>query len=256
MQAAANGLSGKRLLVIEDEKNITDILRFNIEKEGACCVCIYNGEDGLKEARKGGFDLILLDLMLPGLDGFEVCRRVREDSNVPIIMVTAREEEVDKVLGLEVGADDYITKPFSIKELVARIKSTLRRSALEQSPPTLAQENATLTIGALSFDTSKYEVRKAGGLLKLSKLEYELLYHMAKNKGSVFSREQLLEQVWGYDDFYGDLRTVDVTVRRLRAKLEDDAANPCYIMNKRGVGYYFDGGNGNAGEGEAAADRA
>jgi len=180
-------------------------------------------------------DLILLDIMLPKLDGFDVCKRIREKSNVPIIMITAREEEVDKVLGLELGADDYITKPFSIREVLARVRANMRRFAGD------AKEGAQDIITAapdLLINTTKYEVIKNGAPLDLTLREYELLKYLVTQPNRIFSREALLSNVWGYE-FYGDVRTVDVTVRRLREKLEDDSSNPRYILTKRGVGYYF-----------------
>ncbi|MBQ2670631.1 MAG: response regulator transcription factor, partial [Clostridia bacterium] len=185
-------------------------------------------------------DLILLDVMLPGLDGWEVCKKVREQSQVPIIMLTAREDEVDKVLGLELGADDYITKPYSMRELAARVKANLRRSAANV---TAAQEKApenqdTILSGDLSINVDRYEVSKNGEVIDITLREFELLKFLAQQPGKIFSREKLLENVWGYE-YYGDVRTVDVTVRRLREKIEDDPSMPKYIITKRGVGYYF-----------------
>ena len=176
--------------------------------------------------------------MLPQMDGFEICKRVREKSSVPIIFVTAKEEEVDKILGLELGADDYITKPFSVRELVARVKANVRR--LDMSLPGETEEKEIIVNKDLSIDFMKYEVKKREKILDLTVREFELLKFLARQKDQVFSREQLLERVWGYE-YYGDIRTVDVTVRRLREKVEDDSSNPSYIMTKRGVGYYFKG---------------
>ena len=172
------------------------------------------------------------------MDGFEICKRVREKSSVPIIMVTAKEEEVDKILGLELGADDYITKPFSIRELVARVKANVRRQEMNINAD--QQEKEIIKNKDLSIDLMKYEVKKGSTSIDLTVREFELLKFLAKQKDQVFSREQLLERVWGYE-YYGDIRTVDVTVRRLREKVEDDSSNPTYIMTKRGVGYYFKG---------------
>jgi two-component system response regulator VicR len=180
---------------------------------------------------------VLLDVMLPSMDGFEVCRRLREKSNVPIIMLTAKEEEVDKVLGLELGADDYITKPFGLRELIARIKANIRRAQPPQ-PQEQSNSEGVQDFGSLAIDMDRYEVRKNGTPLELTLREFELLKYLAEREDKVFSREQLLEDVWGYE-YYGDIRTVDVTVRRLREKLEDDPGNPKYIMTKRGVGYFF-----------------
>lgn len=226
----------KKILIIEDEVSISDIIKFNLKKEGYATETAYDGQDGLDKALHCGCDLILLDVMLPKMDGFEVCKRVREKSNVPILMLTAKEEEVDKVLGLELGADDYITKPFGMRELIARIKANIRRVSLV--PGSAATESDSRSFGRLEIDMSRYEVRKNGQILELTLREFELLRYLAEREDRVFSREQLLEEVWGYE-YYGDIRTVDVTVRRLREKLEDDPSDPGYIMTKRGIGYYF-----------------
>ena len=227
-----------RVLIAEDEKPISDIIKFNLEKEGYEIITAYDGEDALKKALNEQLELIILDIMLPSMDGFEICKRVREKSSVPIIMVTAKEEEVDKILGLELGADDYITKPFSIRELVARVKANVRRQEMNINAD--QQEKEIIKNKDLSIDLMKYEVRKGSTSIDLTVREFELLKFLAKQKDQVFSREQLLERVWGYE-YYGDIRTVDVTVRRLREKVEDDSSNPTYIMTKRGVGYYFKG---------------
>ncbi len=226
----------KKILIIEDEKAISDIVKFNLEKEGYEAITAYDGQSGYELAISENPSLILLDVMLPIMDGFAVCKKVRETSLVPIIMVTAKEEEIDKVVGLELGADDYITKPFSMRELIARIKANIRRtdfSDLAKSTPADIQ-----TFGNLEIDMNRFEVRKEGIALELTQREFELLKYLALAEGRVFSREQLLEEVWGYE-YYGDIRTVDVTVRRLREKLEDDSSDPKYIMTKRGIGYYF-----------------
>ncbi len=226
----------KKILIIEDEKSISDIIKFNLVKEGFEIETAYDGQDGLEKALAGKPDLILLDVMLPLLDGFQVCKKVRETNSVPILMLTAKEEEVDKVLGLELGADDYITKPFGMRELIARIKANIRRTDLlvnVQDVPSNVQD-----FGNLAVDLNRYEVRKNGIALELTLREFELLKYLAERENKVFSREQLLEEVWGYE-YYGDIRTVDVTVRRLREKLEDDSSDPKYIMTKRGIGYYF-----------------
>lgn len=228
--------SRKKILIVEDEKSIADIIKFNLVKEGFDTDTAANGVEGLHKAVKENPDLVLLDVMLPELDGFQVCKRIRETSSVPILMLTAKEEEVDKVLGLELGADDYITKPFSMRELIARIKANIRRTDVMtsmQSAPSNVQE-----FGNLAVDMNRYEVRKNGTALDLTLREFELLKYLAERENKVFSREQLLEEVWGYE-YYGDIRTVDVTVRRLREKLEDDSSDPKYIMTKRGIGYYF-----------------
>lgn len=226
----------KKVLIVEDERSISDIIKFNLEKENYAVDTAYDGREGLEKALNGAPDLILLDIMLPYMDGFQVCKKVREHSTVPILMLTAKEEEVDKVLGLELGADDYITKPFGMRELIARIKANIRRQDLEGDKATAAEE--TRHFGDLEVDMSRYEVRKNGEPLDLTLREFELLKYLAEQEGKVFSREQLLEEVWGYE-YYGDIRTVDVTVRRLREKLEDDSSDPKYILTKRGIGYFF-----------------
>ncbi|MBQ7605287.1 MAG: response regulator transcription factor [Firmicutes bacterium] len=226
----------KRILIIEDEQSISDIIKFNLEKEGYETLTAYDGQAGYEKAMSENPDLILLDVMLPLMDGFQVCKKVRETSLVPILMLTAKEEEIDKVLGLELGADDYITKPFSMRELIARIKANIRRTDftdLVKDAPSDIQ-----IFGNLEIDMNRFEVRKSGQALELTQREFELLKYLAAAEGRVFSREQLLEEVWGYE-YYGDIRTVDVTVRRLREKLEDDSSDPKYIMTKRGIGYYF-----------------
>ncbi len=227
--------SNKKILLVEDEKAISDILAFNLKKEGFDVITSYDGKNGLESFQSEKPDLVLLDVMLPIIDGFQVCRKIRETSNTPIIMVTAKEEEVDKVLGLELGADDYITKPFGMRELIARVKANLRRMDSEIKK---TDEDKNISMGNLTLDVNRYEVRKNDKVLDLTLREFELFRYLAENENKVFSREQLLEEVWGYE-YYGDIRTVDVTVRRLREKLEEDSANPNYIITKRGVGYYF-----------------
>ncbi len=230
-------MEAKKILIIEDEKAISDIIKFNLTKEGFETETAYDGQTGLEKALAGGPDLILLDVMLPLMDGFEVCKRVREASGVPILMLTAKEEEVDKVLGLELGADDYITKPFGMRELIARIRANIRRMEA-QAEGREGDGQAPERIGNLIVDMNRYEVRKDGVALDLTLREFELLKYLAEREDRIFSREQLLEEVWGYE-YYGDIRTVDVTIRRLREKLEDDSSDPRYILTKRGVGYYF-----------------
>ena len=227
----------RTVLIVEDDPNIVDILKFNFEKEGYNTLVAMDGATGLDYALNSNPDLILLDVMLPKMDGFEVCRKVREKSNVPIIMLTAREEEVDKVLGLELGADDYMTKPFSIRELTARVKANLRRMSIDIS--SAGQDPSTLIVsGDLTINIERYEVQKRGAVIDITLREFELLKFLAQQPEKIFSRENLLENVWGYE-YYGDVRTVDVTVRRLREKIEDDPGMPRYIITKRGVGYYF-----------------
>jgi len=228
----------KKILVVEDEKAIADILDFNLKKEGYTVVCAYDGEDGLSKALSENPDLILLDVMLPKLDGFEVCKSVRKTSNVPIIMLTAREEEVDKILGLELGADDYITKPFSMRELMARIKANVRRSFVPIAEAAEASDENKLVFGNIVINLRSLDVSKSGIKLELTPREFDLIKFLATQPNQVFSREELMENVWKYE-YYGDLRTVDVTVRRLREKLEDDPANPVRIITRRGAGYMF-----------------
>ena len=226
----------RKILIVDDEKTIVYILKFNLEKEGFHTVEAYDGEDGVNKAFAENPDLILLDLMLPKMDGFEACRKIREKLSTPIIMLTAREEEVDKVLGLELGADDYITKPFSVRELMARIKANLRRISVEA--PVDKEENMIIHSKDLLIDCDRYEVKKQGAVVDLTLREFELLKFLATQPARIFTRENLLEKVWGYE-YYGDVRTVDVTVRRLREKIEDNPSTPAYIITKRGVGYYF-----------------
>ncbi len=229
----------KTILIIEDEKNINDILAFKFAKEGYKTLSAFDGIKGLEMALSENPDIILLDVMLPGMDGFEVCRRVRDRSNVPIIMLTAREDEVDKVLGLELGADDYITKPYSARELTARVRANLRRSAYDVPEVTNNTSDVnTVVSGDLSINIERYEVLKGGENVDITLREFELLKFLATQPDKIFSREKLLENVWGYE-YYGDVRTVDVTVRRLREKIEDDPSLPKYIITKRGLGYYF-----------------
>ena len=223
-----------RILIVEDERNIVDIIRFNLEKEGYEVETAFDGEEAVRKVNSFKPDLMLLDLMLPQMDGFQVCRKVREHHGLPILMLTAKEEEVDKVLGLEMGADDYITKPFGMRELLARIKANLRRTG----PVEGAGTTDRIVSGDLAIDLGKYEVKRQEEILELTIREFELIRFLALQPEQVFTREQLLKEVWGYE-YYGDIRTVDVTVRRLREKVETDASNPQYVMTKRGVGYYF-----------------
>ena len=225
----------KKILVVEDEKSISDILKINLEKNGFKVITAYDGEEAVDKALTENPDLILLDVMLPKMDGFSVCRKLRETLSTPIIMLTARDEEVDKVLGLELGADDYMTKPFSLRELMARVKANLRRTQLTDKS---SDESKVLEFGDLIIDIEKYEIKKRGEIIDLTFREFELLKFLATNKGKIFTREILLNKVWDYE-FYGDVRTVDVTIRRLREKIEDNPSIPVYIMTKRSVGYYF-----------------
>lgn len=230
----------KTVLIVEDEKNIVDILRFNLQRSGYAILEAYDGEDGLRQALSANPDLILLDVMLPKMNGFDVCKALREKgSNVPVIILTAREEESDKVLGLEIGADDYITKPFSMRELVARVGANIRRTAMAVSSGTSAAANAMPVSGDLSINTDSHQVFRAGKAIDLTQREYELLTFLASHPNKVYSRTDLMEQVWNYGYVGDDVRTVDVTVRRLREKIEADPANPAYILTRRGAGYYF-----------------
>lgn len=224
------------ILIVEDEAPIADILKFSLEREGYTVQVADDGNQALHIFAETAPNLVLLDVMLPGLDGFGVCREIRKTSAVPIIMLTARESEVDKVLGLEMGADDYVTKPFSTRELLARIRANLRRMEFqEEDKPNTERER--YTVHGLTIDYNNYTVTKNGGVVPLTHREFELLAYMASRPGVVFTREQLLLQVWG--SFYeGDERTVDVTIRRLREKCEDDPSNPTFVLTKRGVGYF------------------
>lgn len=220
------------ILIIEDEKGIVDLISFNLKREGYEIMEAYDGKTGLDIALSGKADLVLLDVMLPVMDGFEVLRRIRERSALPVIMVTAREEERDKILGLDTGADDYITKPFSVKELAARVKANIRRTIGFKT------SGAGASYGPFTVDRSLQSISKDGRPLELTQREYDIICYFLKSPSRVVSREELMEKVWGYD-YYGDLRAVDVAMRRLREKLEDDPAEPKYLMTKRGAGYYL-----------------
>ncbi len=224
-----------KILVVDDEKMLVKGIRFNLENEGYDVDVCYDGATAVDLARGGAYDLIILDLMMPGLDGLSACQQIRGFSTVPIIMLTAKSEDGDKLIGFESGADDYITKPFNILELKARIRALLRRSSL-----TAAQtgEEMVLKRGCISLDTAKREASKDGVPVDLTMKEYDLIEFFMRKPGKVFSREQLLDLVWGYD-YQGDIRTVDVHIRRLREKLEPDPAQPAYLLTKWGVGYYF-----------------
>ncbi len=227
----------KKILVVDDEKPIADILQFNLKKEGYEVHCAYDGHEALRKVEEIQPDLILLDIMLPQLDGMEVCREVRKKYDMPIIMLTAKDSEIDKVLGLELGADDYVTKPFSSRELIARVKANLRRHQVMSSQ---AEQNETkeIRVGSLVIHPDAYMVTKRGETIELTHREFELLHYLAKHIGQVMTREHLLQTVWGYD-YYGDVRTVDVTVRRLREKIEDNPSHPVWIITRRGVGSYL-----------------
>ena len=236
----------KKILIVEDEKNIVDILSFNLSREGYNTMEAYDGQTGLQLALEQDPDLVLLDLMLPKMNGFDVCRAIRSaGSPVPVIMLTAREEETDKVLGLELGADDYITKPFSMRELLARVKANIRRgdllSAAAAASASAPAPQTHIDAGRIAIDPELMMVTKDGRSVELTQREYELLKFLASHPGKVFSREALMEHVWNYEGYVGDVRAVDVAVRRLREKIEDDPASPKFILTKRGMGYLFGG---------------
>ncbi len=229
-------MPAKRILVVDDEPDIVDLVSYNLKKEGFDVVSAFDGEEALEKIRKNNFDFIILDLMLPGMHGTEICRILRSDPktrNVPIIMLTAKGEEVDKVLGLEMGADDYMTKPFSPRELLARIKTVMRRASEKTS------EEKVIRIGKLTINKDSYSVLRGNVRLDISTTEFKLLLYLVERRGKVFNREQLLDGVWK-DDAFVEPRTVDVHIRRLRTQIEDDPANPKYIKTKRGIGYYVD----------------
>jgi two-component system, OmpR family, response regulator VicR len=227
----------KKVLVVDDEKPISDIIKFNLEKEGYEVVVAYDGEEALQKVESESPDLIVLDLMLPKIDGLEVAKQVRAKRSTPIIMVTAKDSELDKVLGLELGADDYVTKPFSNRELVARVKANLRRQDATVSPANDVR-TADIKVGDLTIHPDAYTVTKRGENINLTHREFELLHYLAQHIGQVINREHLLQTVWGYD-YFGDVRTVDVTVRRLREKIEDNPSHPQWLITRRGVGYYL-----------------
>ncbi|HAJ69704.1 MAG: response regulator YycF [Alkalibacterium sp.] len=228
----------KKILVVDDEKPISDIVKFNLEKEGFEVITAFDGEEALEKANEEDPDLIILDLMLPKMDGLEVCREVRKTKDTPIIMVTAKDQEIDKVLGLELGADDYVTKPFSNRELVARVKANVRRQVSLKNTESAKEESNDIEVGDLTVHPDAYIVSKRGESIELTHREFELLHYLARHIGQVMTREHLLETVWGYD-YFGDVRTVDVTVRRLREKIEDSPSHPTFLVTRRGVGYYL-----------------
>ena len=226
-----------QVLIVEDDVRLAQALAHILAENGYQTDVVHDGASGLAYAECGDYDVIILDVMLPKMIGFDVCRTLREEgNNVPVIILTAREEEEDKILGLEIGADDYITKPFSMRELMARVKANIRRTAMVSGA---AEDNAMSACGGITINTDSFQVRKNGVPIDLTQREYELLTFLASHPGKVFSRVDLMEQVWNYGYVGDDARTVDVTVRRLREKIEDNPAAPAYILTRRGVGYYF-----------------
>ena len=232
-----------KVLVIEDEPSLLETLSYNLTRQGYDVVAVADGRDGIAAARRVRPDLLILDLMLPGVDGIEVCRVLRQEMTIPILMLTAKADEIDKIVGLEVGADDYMTKPFSMRELMARVKAMLRRERLireelaEQGAPPPNQQHI---FGNLVIDEARHEMRVNGSPRQLKPKEYELLLFLARQHGTVVSRDLILERVWGWD-FDGGSRTVDVHIRWLREKIEDDPGNPVRIVTVRGIGYRFEG---------------
>ncbi len=230
-------MNDKKILIVDDEKPIVDILKFNLEKEGFVTAVAYDGEEAIKIAASVNPDLVLLDLMLPKIDGFNVCKELRKTLVCPIIMLTAKEDVVDKIIGLELGADDYMTKPFSIREVIARVKANLRKHVLPESEEEKNSSKNKIKIKDMIIDPERYIAIVGSKTIDLTIKEFELLKMLSSAPNQVFTREQILRGVWGYD-FYGDARTVDVTVRRLREKIEKNSAEPQYVQTKRGMGYY------------------
>ena len=235
--------SQKTVLVVDDEKPIVDILVYNLKTEGYNTLEANDGEEAVRLVIEKKPDLVLLDIMLPKMDGLTVCKKIRHNYNIPIIMLSAKDEEIDKILGLELGADDYITKPFSVRELIARVKANLRKSDNEYNKVVEeAKDNGRvpneIKVGDLYLDLDKFEVKVRGQVIDLTLREFEVLKYLAQQPGQVVTRETLLEKVWGYE-YYGDIRTVDVTVRRIREKIELDTSSPKILITKRSVGYYI-----------------
>lgn len=237
----------KTILIVDDEQKIVDLLVHNLGREGYNTLQANDGQTAIDIAIEKHPDLILLDIMIPRVDGLTVCKKIKNYYNVPILMVSAKDEELDKIVGLEIGADDYITKPFSVREVVARVKANLRKSephydttriSHEAEKPQETKKPNLIKIGNLILDLEKYEVNVDGTIVNLTLREFEVLKYLAQQQGQVVTREALLEQVWGYE-YYGDIRTVDVTVRRIRERIEKDTSSPQYLITKRGIGYYI-----------------
>ena len=235
-------MAGSKILVVEDDRTLLDVLQYNLLKEGYRVVTAADGLQAIKAARSEPPDIIILDIMLPKLDGFEVCRILRKEMTTPILMLTAKTEEIDKVVGLELGADDYLTKPFSLRELLARIRAMLRRAEMMKQEASPDEETMlpVIKIGNLEIDFAHHRVSRGKAIVGLSRKEFNLLAFLAKNHGRVFGRDYLMEKVWGYD-YVGDIRTVDVHIRWLRQKIEDDPSHPAHLLTVRGVGYKFEG---------------
>jgi DNA-binding response OmpR family regulator len=231
-------MAGSRVLIVEDDLNLLETLKYNLRKEGYDVVTAADGEQAIEVARREKPDLLILDIMLPKMNGFEVCRILRKEMTSAILMLTAKADEIDKIVGLEIGADDYMTKPFSMRELLARVRAMLRRTKMAETAS--AGEPASLKIGNLEVDIARHHASLSGTALVLSPKEFDLLAFLARNRGLVFNREQLLEKVWGYD-YSGDTRTVDVHIRWLRQKIEDDTTHPKYLITVRGTGYKLEG---------------
>lgn len=246
MEENNTGELKKTILIVDDEKPIVDILVYNLQKEGYNTLEANDGEEAINIAFDKKPDLILLDIMLPKIDGLTVCKKIRNSFNMPIIMISAKDEEIDKIVGLELGADDYITKPFSVRELMARVKANLRKAEVTMNPMVeikqtkkiVENQDNVIELGDLILNLDKFEVKVRGKVIDLTLREFEVLRYLANQPGQVVTREALLEKVWGYE-YYGDIRTVDVTIRRIREKIENDTSSPKILITKRGVGYYL-----------------
>lgn len=228
----------KKILIIEDERPMAEAVEYNLRKEGFDVDIALDGESGWRMCREGDYDLVLLDLMLPGMDGMEICRRVRQERSLPVIILTAKDADVDKILGLEMGADDYVTKPFNMRELVARVRAVLRRSSTGWEE----EDVDRLEVGGIILDRARHEVIVEGEVVEMPLMEYRLLELFMKNPGKALARDYLLGKAWG-GDFYGQTKTLDVHIRRLREKIEKDPAHPRHIITVRGVGYRFEAGD-------------